>query len=554
MVKKAVMDEGAFMCSVCGAIVHEDANVCYQCSAPLEGSFRAVICAACGSIVASDRELCSVCGVEIRTGGGPKKVPVLDKDILGIVDEIKSQGAEQIPAPQKIQTVVPTGVPGDATMELMDALKSLNKVWESMDSAREKRDWGAVDSAASKGAGLMDELLEMPMRLDLMMQSRSGKASESGGVSEELRKKEEYANRRLEELRQQVEALEKEKVKVRERTQVLDSRERSVGDREKVIAEREAKGGAGGASASGLDRHRKMLKQILMFNQSLKSPEGLKNVAALSKAVQEFEALLPKDGQSAPPDGDLTARETEIERHREDLETREKALAAERERLAAKEDSLRESERSGSAESYELRKRLEVAEHELAGARGETERLQGMLNHHRDLQDAQLKWKETEELLESELKSRVEQVKAHEAERARLEGEAQSMRQELGLAKEKQGRLAEDLEAARAELMKTKAMGADQAAGSQGEESEAQLKEMRARMSAISAALGLQEGSAPDGEAVRNRLTPLEEAEMVRVLKALDDLLGRLPEAEIDEFANSVVFPLYEKLTDRYGI
>ncbi|HLF06415.1 MAG TPA: zinc ribbon domain-containing protein [Thermoplasmata archaeon] len=562
MVKKAVMEEGAFMCSICGAIVHEDANVCYQCSAPLEGSFRAAICAACGSIVASDRELCSVCGVEVSGVVGSKKVPVLDKDILGIVDEIRGESTSAR-AGSKVETVVATGIPGDTTMELMDGLKEMNRVWEQIESAIAKGDLAKAKAILEKGGGTLDALIDIPARLDVMMQSKVAKSPDGGG-GEEARKKQEYADRRMEEVRREIERIEKEKVQVRERTAVLDSREKSLGERERAVAERESKGAPSPVSLPGLDRHRKILKQILMFNQTLKSPDGAKNVNALTKAVQELELLLPKEGEIAAgaatdPDSRLAARER-------DLEAREKMLAAERERLAGKEDELREADRKGSADAAVANSRVLEMEHELSSTKVELERVQGMLGEFRGLQDARQKSKETEELLETELKSRVTQVRElesrvldaeqrHEADRSRLEGEAQSLRQELGFAKERQARITEDLEAAQAELMKSRAREQESASrGSADQGRDKQVDELRRKLATMTEALGLPAGAEPDGETVHSRLSPLEEAQMKQVLKALDDLLGRLPDAEIDGFANSVVFPLYEKLTERYDI
>ena len=579
MVKKAVMDEGAFMCSICGAIVHEDANVCYQCNAPLEGSFKAVICAACGSIVASDRELCSVCGVEIRSTGGPRRVPVLDKDILGIVDEIKSES----PSPavsRKVETVVPTGMPGgDTTMELVDGLKEMNRVWDQIEGAAVKRDFAKVTELLEKGGATLDNLQSIPMRLDLVMQAKSAKAPEGAGASEELRKKQEYVDRRMEELRKQIEELEREKVRVRERTQVMDAREKSLGDREKSVGEREGKSGAPAVRGDAVVRASKMAKQILAYNQTLKSAEALKNVAALMKLVQEMEASIagidtsalaggaPAVASDPAADAKIAEREVEVKRARADLELRERTLAAEKERLAAKEDELRESERRGGEEGAGVRRALEERDHELTASKGELERLQGMLSEMRGLQDARQKSKETEELLESELKARVSQVRALEerlaeagslkdADRSRLEGESQSLRQELGFAKERHARINDELESAQAELMKARARS-ESAAGAGGrasEKNEALIAEMRAKLSAMSAAVGVPDGAEADVATMRARLSPLDEAEMVKVLKALDNLLGRLPESEIDGFANSVVFPLYEKLTERYGI
>jgi RNA polymerase subunit RPABC4/transcription elongation factor Spt4 len=563
MVKKAVMEEGAFMCSICGAIVHEDANVCYQCSAPLEGVFKAVICGACGSIVASDRELCSVCGVEVSLVPGGKKVPLLDTDILGIVDEIRGEAPASKPAP-KVETVVAKGVPGDTTMELMDGLKEMNKVWEQLESAAAKGDLGRLKEMLEKGGSALDALIDIPARLDVMLQSKGPKSAEAGG-SEEAKKKTEYADRRMDEVRREVERLEKEKVSVREKTAVLDAREKSLGDRERALAERESKSVGPPASVAALDRQRKILKQIVQFNQTLKTPEGARNVQALSKVVQELESLLPKDGDPVGAGlAGAVAAETRLAEHERDLEARERALAAERERLAAKEDELREADRRRAAESEGATSRSAEMEHELTSAKAELERVQGMLSELRGLQDARQKSKETEELLEGELKTRVAQVREleskvrnaaekHEAERTRLEGEAQSLRQELGFAKERQARVSEDLEAAQAELMKLRARerDGDAKAGGSGKE---KVEEMRRKLASISEALGMPAGSEPDREAVKARLSPLEEAEMRQVLKSLDDLLGRLPEEEIDAFANSAVFELYSKLTERYGI
>ena len=46
--------------------------------------------------------------------------------------------------------------------------------------------------------------------------------------------------------------------------------------------------------------------------------------------------------------------------------------------------------------------------------------------------------------------------------------------------------------------------------------------------------------------------TDLTAEEMEEVMKALDDLLGKLPEETINEFSKSKEFDLYKKLMSRY--
>lgn len=328
MVKRAITNNGRCLCSICGAIVQRDTTMCYQCNSPLSGEFHAVICAACGSIVPSDTPTCTVCGVEVSQGADAASSKSLDADIVSAVEDLRSTVSVDDGVASSRSGTGEGGLDSSA----VEHLRQMNTLFGDLEAAIEKREWERLPAIREGLAENLDKLGQM------VLSSGGGDGVGLTVSHEELKKKEEYLNERMEELRALVEKREREGLMFKEKEEDIRSRETALAEREAALNERvrqiesqrsgleererlltmregrlsereaalkeqeEMRGMTGGVrSRESIERVGKMSRQLLAYlRKKADGPQAARSISVLEKIVAELDGVLDEGAEAQP--------------------------------------------------------------------------------------------------------------------------------------------------------------------------------------------------------------------------------------------------------------
>ena len=271
-----------------------------------------------------------------------------------------------------------------------------------------------------------------------------------------------------------------------------------------------------------VDERKALLHDSEEMRKAIKQMESLESKAKMME--DELEGLREKART-------LESREKELLREKEDMDIQLKRL---------QEESATEEEMEG----------LERAEEEL---RKEVDELKA--------KEAETRTREAD--LKAQLDSKVKELAESEKTMGELEDEVEEKVAAIsGLKNELKGkpaleadakRLEDELVRTKAEM--TKASDAEKSLRDEIEKKAEQVKALETRLGEelkAGAAADAGAGAAAAGGMLEGQ--PPADEELLKMLKILDELLGKLPEDVVEEFVKTAHYELYERLFEKYKL